>query len=103
MFSVVFVKQIFDAEEPLSDIRFAVLQRKETLAFAPCPGHEFFWATERPQKLVSVTWNFSESNFSCKVEDAFLDSVNIDGLDFDELVEDAQSCGWTLVEEFAAQ
>ena len=103
MFNVVFIKQIFDAEEASPDVRFAVLQRKEQLPFAPVPGHAFFWNTDRAQKLVSVTWDFSGSNFSCNVEDEFPDNYSPDGFDFEELVENAQSNGWTLVRVYEAK
>ena len=102
MFKVTFVKTIFDAQEPSSNVRFVALSREEQVPFAPTIGQEFFWATERAQKVLAVTWNFADSSFTCKVEDEFPDELNLDGLDFDELLEDAPSRGWRIVRVFEA-
>ena len=100
MFKVVFVKQIFNAKEPCPSAQFAVFRRDETLPFAPSPGHEFFWGHGQPQKLASVTFNVLDSTFSCRVEDAFADPFSIEGMDFDDLVEEAKQGGWVLVRVF---
>ncbi len=103
MFNVTFIKSIFDAPSPDSNARFAALRRDDQLPFAPSVGQEFFWATEQAQKVVAVTWNFKDSNFTCKVEDEVVDDLDIDAFDFDELVEDAPSRGWKVVKVFDAK
>lgn len=103
MFNVTFIKNIFDAPSPDSNARFAALRRDDQLPCAPTIGQEFFWATERAQKVVAVTWHFGDSTFTCKVEDEFVDDLDIDAFDFDELIEDAPSRGWKVVKIFGAQ
>ncbi|MCV2421199.1 hypothetical protein [Paucibacter sp. DJ2R-2] len=103
MFNVTFIKNTFDAPSPDSNARFAALRRDDQLPFAPTVGQEFFWATEKAQKVVAVTWNFEESSFTCKVEDEFVDALGIDAFDFDELVENAPCRGWKVVRIFDAK
>lgn len=100
MFKTVFIKQIFNSAGPKPDAQFAVLRRDETLPFAPSPGQEIFWPDGRPLKLAAVTWNIAESSFSCRVEDDYCDPFSIDGIDFDELVEETRQSGWKLVKIF---
>lgn len=103
MFNVNFVLSIYDAEEASSEVRFAVLQRHESLPFSPVVGHAISWPLDPNRKLTSVTWNVQASAFTCKVEDDFPDNTSLDGMDFEELIEHAQSAGWQLVRIFDKQ
>jgi hypothetical protein len=103
MYKTTFVKRVIDADEPDELARYAVFKREEMLPFVPSSGQEFFWATERSQRLTTVTWNFIEKNFTCKVEDEFVNSVDIDSFDFDELVEQIPTWGWSLVGIYEAE
>lgn len=96
MFKVTFVRTIFETTSSNSDSRFAPMHREALIPFAPTAGQAFLWGLEPAQKAVSVTWNFTDSSFTCKLEDVFEDSVGIDSFDFQELLEDSQANGWTI-------
>lgn len=100
MFTVVFIKYIFDTDSPDPKSRFAVFERQEQLPFPPSVGLEFRWITDGPYRIVSCTWHFDYSRFWCKLEDEFPDNVSLDGLNFEELLERAQSSGWPLVKVY---
>ncbi|MPT13163.1 hypothetical protein [Comamonas sp.] len=100
MFKVKFVRTIFGTSSPFSAARFAPMHREAFIPFAPTVGQEFFWGLERPQKAASVTWSFTESSFTCKLEDVFADESGIDGFDFQESLEDSTINGWTLAGVF---
>ena len=100
MFTVAFIRYIFDADGPNSKARFAVFERELELPFAPTVGQEIRWVGDGPFKVASCTWHFDYSRFWCKLEDEFPDNVSWDAFSFDELVERAKSSGWPLIEIF---
>ncbi|WP_349278728.1 hypothetical protein [Polaromonas hydrogenivorans] len=100
MFKVTIIKNIWDSQSPVDSARFAALERRQELPFAPYPGLELFWGLERPHRVVNVRWEIQNTIFVCKVEDEFPNELDVDGLDFDELVEAAQLNDWALLKVY---
>jgi len=97
VFKTFFHKLIWDGETVDLSKHFAILQREESLPFAPTPGMTFFWGTDKPALATEVRWDFAEQRFACKAEDEFAHTIGIDDYDFDWLLKNAQDSGWTLI------
>lgn len=100
MFKVTFIKLIYDAQTVDPEARFAAMSRALAMPFAPAMGLRIFWGLELPQCITEVTWNVGESSFSCKVPDEFPDRLSVDGMNFDELLDNSKANGWTLVKVY---
>ena len=103
MFNVAFLKYVFDSDRDDPNARFAVLSREEMLPFAPQPGIEIQWSLERPQKVITSTWNAEYSGFRCRIEDDYADNFSIDEPNFDGCLDDAPERGWKVESVYPAQ
>ena len=96
MFKTFFCKSIWDGDDPESSTMFAMLQRQETLAFAPTPGMQISWhGVAHP--LIAVRWEVDEQHFVCNMKDEFRHSIDDDTYEFDWLLKFATDNGWSLV------
>lgn len=100
MFKVKFTKNIFNAGTHADATHFAAFLRQSEVPFAPTVGQHFFWSCELPQKVITVTWDITDSSFTCKVEDNYLDGIAVDDEDFQDKIADTVSNGWTLISIF---
>lgn len=96
MFKAIFCKSIWDGDSPESSTTLALLQREETLPFAPTPGLEISWHGV-PQALMTARWETAESRFVCTMKDECRHSIGADTYDFELLLQFAIKNGWSIV------
>jgi hypothetical protein len=96
-FTVKIQKSIWDGASPSEATAVAILLCEIALPFPPSQGLEILMENGKALSLRSVRWDISENIFFCTMPDDFIDEIDIDAYDFDELITEAQEEGWLLV------
>ena len=97
IFKVVLCRSIWDGRTQDESKNFATMTRDVQLPFPPSAGLQLCVAADMPRDIARVRYDIEAERFVCHFEDEFINVLDLDALEFDELIADGIEWGWKHV------